>query len=79
MAVNLLGVDVGERWQALAHSWVDPVGHGGYYAFNDVHALLALLGSGDAARAQALLERCRAQLDAGPSTTARWRAKSACR
>jgi len=64
--VGLLGVDVGVRWQALARSWVDPVGHGGYYAFNDAHALLALLGSGDAARAQALLQRCRAQLDAGP-------------
>ncbi|MEP7298647.1 MAG: tetratricopeptide repeat protein [Burkholderiales bacterium] len=53
--LQLLGVDVGARWEALARDWADPVGHAGHYAFNDVHALLALLGSGDRARAQALL------------------------
>ena len=53
--VQLLGGDVGARWQALAQDWADPVAHAGHYAFNDVHALLALLGSGDMARAQALL------------------------
>ena len=53
--VHLLGGDVGGRWQALAGDWADPVAHAGHYAFNDVHAMLALLGSGDMARAQALL------------------------
>ena len=53
--LHLLGVDVGARWQALATDWADPVAHAGHYAFNDVHALLALLGSGDMAGAQALL------------------------
>jgi hypothetical protein len=53
--VQLLGGDVGDRWQALANDWADPVGHAGHYAFNDVHALLALLGSGEATRARALL------------------------
>ncbi|WHZ10142.1 MAG: TPR domain-containing protein [Burkholderiaceae bacterium] len=62
--IALLGADVGERWQALARAWADPIGHAGYYAFNDVHALLALMGGGG--NAQALLERCRerAQTDA---------------
>ena len=53
--LQLLGVDVGARWATLAKEWADPVAHAGHYAFNDVHALLALLGSGDRARAQALL------------------------
>ncbi|HWH82811.1 MAG TPA: tetratricopeptide repeat protein [Burkholderiaceae bacterium] len=53
--LRLLGVDTGPRWQALAADWGDPLGHAGHYAFNDVHALLALLGSGDLGRAEALL------------------------
>ncbi len=56
--LQLLGADVGTRWQALATDWADPVAHAGHYAFNDVHALLALLGSGDLARADALLAAC---------------------
>lgn len=54
--LQLLGVDVGTRWHALASDWADPVGHAGHYAFNDVHALLALIGSGDLTRACALLD-----------------------
>ena len=59
--LQLLGVDVGARWQTLAQAWADPVGHAGHYAFNDLHALLALLGSGDVALAQALLAAVRAR------------------
>ncbi|MEO6409066.1 MAG: tetratricopeptide repeat protein [Burkholderiaceae bacterium] len=55
--IELLDVDVGRRWAALAARWADPIGHAGFYAFNDVHAALALIGSGDFARAQALLDR----------------------
>ena len=55
--IELLGVDVGTRWAVLAAAWTDPVGHAGFYAFNDVHAALALIGSGDFARARALLDR----------------------
>ena len=55
--IQLLGVDVGARWAALAASWADPVAHAGFYAFNDVHAALALIGSRDFARAQTLLDR----------------------
>jgi hypothetical protein len=73
--LQLLGVDVGPRWTALAAAWADPIAHAGYYAFNDVHALLALLGSGDAARADALLvaaaERAsRAPREAAPDNQA---------
>jgi hypothetical protein len=62
--LQLLGTDVGPRWQALAGDWADPVAHVGHYAFNDVHALLALLGSGDMARANALLAACTEQAQA---------------
>jgi hypothetical protein len=62
--LHLLGVDVGPRWQALAADWVDPVAYAGHYAFNDVHALLAFMGSGDMARAQALLAASSAQASA---------------
>ena len=73
--LHLLGADVGPRWQALSADWADPVAHAGHYAFNDVHAMLALLGSGDMARARALLA---ARRDAGADNP-RWRARSACR
>ncbi len=66
--LNLLGVDVGARWDALAAAWADPIGHAGHYAFNDVHALLALLGSGQTQRAAELTDRVR--LRAGASAAA---------
>lgn len=51
--LELLGVDVGARWQALVAGW--PLGDdgAGQSAFNDVHALIALLGAGDLRRAEA--------------------------
>jgi hypothetical protein len=58
--LGLLGVDVGARWAALAAAWADPVQHAGQYAFNDAHALMALLGSGQTQRADALLAAVRA-------------------
>lgn len=69
--LQLLGVDVGPRWQALAAAWADPVAHAGHYAFNDVHALLAFIGSGDMARAQALLAASSAQANADNADMAR--------
>jgi hypothetical protein len=67
--LNLLGVDVGARWSALAAAWSDPVQHAGHYAFNDAHALLAMLGSGDAVGADALLAAVRSRAGA-PATPA---------
>ncbi len=70
--LQLLGVDVGVRWQRLAQDWAEPVEHAGHYAFNDCHALLALIGCGDIARAEALLAAAtaRAGID-GPESTQR--------
>jgi tetratricopeptide (TPR) repeat protein len=54
----LLGVDVRERCARLAAAWPDDAREPGHYAFNDVHALIARLGAGDVAGAQAWFVRC---------------------
>lgn len=41
----LRGVDVGSRWEPLATCWA-PFACEGFYAFNGVHALMALVGAG---------------------------------
>ena len=43
--LSLRGVDVGNRWQAVADAW-EPVAEAGLYAFNDVHAVMAFVGAG---------------------------------
>jgi tetratricopeptide (TPR) repeat protein len=45
--LGLRGVDVGNRWQALVEGWA-PLAGDGFYAFNDVHALMAFIGAGRA-------------------------------
>ena len=42
--VQLRGIDVGDRWQALANCWEPFVEHA-YYAFNDVHAVMAFVAA----------------------------------
>ncbi|HYE49642.1 MAG TPA: tetratricopeptide repeat protein [Azospirillaceae bacterium] len=57
--LRLRGVEAGERWRRLADDW-SPAADQAYYAFNDVHALIAFLGAGrdaDAGRVLAALER----------------------
>jgi tetratricopeptide (TPR) repeat protein len=51
---HLLGHDVGRRLEALAEDWARRIDDG-YYAFNDAHALMALLGAGRAGEARRLL------------------------
>lgn len=67
--LGLAGVDVGERWQELADTF-RRVEEEGYYAFNELHALMAYAGAGrgaDVARVLEGLERCAE----GESTNAR--------
>jgi len=49
--LQLLGVDAGPRWRALAAGWDLSERAAGIYPFNDLHALLALIGAGELARA----------------------------
>ena len=63
--LRLRGVDVGERWNELADAW-EGFGEDGYYAFNDVHAVMAFLATGrDASvrRVMASLEKTAARYD----------------
>jgi tetratricopeptide (TPR) repeat protein len=43
--LNLRNVDVGLRWQEIADAW-EPSIDDGFYAFNDVHAMMAMIGAG---------------------------------
>lgn len=47
--LKLLGVDVASRFEALRRSWDPQPPAAGFYAFNDLHALIAQAGAGDAA------------------------------
>lgn len=51
--LHLLGHDAGTRWRDLAAKWESRIDHR-YYVFNDVNAMMALVGAGDA-KAQARL------------------------
>ncbi len=57
--LHLMGAEVGERSAALLAGWpLAPEGEAGHYAFNDLHALLPMLGSGDIAAAERWIARC---------------------
>jgi hypothetical protein len=56
--LHLLGADVVERCRALADAWPTGDGEAGHYAFNDVHALMPRLVTGDTASAEHRLARC---------------------
>ncbi|MER9416965.1 tetratricopeptide repeat protein [Mesorhizobium sp. M0306] len=53
--LHLGGVDVGERWTALAANWL-PKASAGHYAFNDAHAMMAFVRAGLDSPARSLLE-----------------------
>lgn len=52
--LHLAGTDTGRRWAALADAWTRR-GDGAYYAFNDVHAVMAHVGAGRVADAERLI------------------------
>ena len=57
--LQLLDIDVGARWAAVADGWATrPLG--GLRPFTDTHAMLAFIGDGRPAHAQALLRELRA-------------------
>ena len=53
--LHLAGVDVGDRWAALAENW-RPFADAANYAFNDAHAMMAFVAAGRADLARGLLE-----------------------
>lgn len=44
--LKLLGVDVASRFDALRRTWSTDAPAAGFYAFNDLHALIACIGAG---------------------------------
>ena len=52
--LHLRGIDVGNRWHAVADNWA-PVATAGNYAFNDAHAMMAFVGAGRRDLADAVL------------------------
>jgi uncharacterized protein (DUF1810 family) len=56
--LRLLGGDVGDRFATLSASWERAMTDG-YYAFNDIHALLAMLGAGRGREAERILASLR--------------------
>ena len=52
--LHLRGVDGGARWADLADTWA-PMAEDGYYAFNDMHAMMAFVATGRDADADRLL------------------------
>ena len=52
--LNLLGVDVGDRWRYLADRW-EPAAQDTLYAFNDVHAMMTFVSDNRTKAQQDLL------------------------
>jgi hypothetical protein len=50
--LQLHGADVGARWQGLLGSWNLDAAEAGLSAFNDVHALIAMIGASEVGRAE---------------------------
>ena len=66
--LELRDVDVGARWDRLADAWA-PASEDGYYAFNDVHAVMAFIGSKRIDRAQRVVDSLERRV-AGADTNA---------
>jgi len=56
--LHLLGEDVAGRAAALVAGWPADTAGAGYYAFNDVHFVIALLAAGQGVQAEAWVARC---------------------
>jgi hypothetical protein len=50
----LRGIEVGDRWNAVADNW-EPLATAGNYAFNDVHAMMAFVGASRIHASEAML------------------------
>ncbi len=64
--LHLLGLDVGTRWFDVATGWDLSATSVGHSSFNDMHALLVLIGQQRLADAQALVVAAQQQAQAAP-------------
>jgi tetratricopeptide (TPR) repeat protein len=56
--LHLLGEDISGHAAGLVAGWALDDEDAGHYAFNDVHAVMAMLGAGEQHRAEAWVARC---------------------
>jgi tetratricopeptide (TPR) repeat protein len=69
--LHLQNVDLGDRWETLAELWARKTDvENGYYAFNDLHAVLAFVGAGQIHRAQEVLDAVKSAAEKNPVLTA---------
>jgi hypothetical protein len=69
--LHLEGTPVGDRWRPLAAAWtriLDP----GFYPFNDMHAIMAYVGTGELDRARAVLAALERVVREGDHRTTGW-------
>ncbi|MSQ92012.1 MAG: tetratricopeptide repeat protein [Gammaproteobacteria bacterium] len=66
--LSLLGHDVGDRWNDISGKWESRVDDG-YYAFNDVNAMMAFVGAGNGSAQKRQIETVR-RAAAGTGTNA---------
>ena len=71
----LEGIDTGHRFDALADSWAPKATAQPWYAFNDLHATMALIGAGRVEEAQGVVQRLDQWLDIGSGTNVRMTAE----
>lgn len=67
--LSLRGIDVGNRWQEIADAWA-PFVEDGFYAFNDAHAMMAMIGAGRWRDADRILGAMRKAQDGDASNAA---------
>ena len=69
--LHLQDVDLGDRWTMIADLWSRKTpAENGYYAFNDLHAVIALVGAGRLSEARAILADLQKAATDNPPLTA---------
>ena len=74
--LQLEGISVEGRWQPLAEAWARLLSPG-YYPFNDMHAIMAFVATGELDRAQEVVTALERVVAEGDRTTTGWQMTSA--
>jgi hypothetical protein len=69
--LHLEGTPTGGRWQPLAEAWTRILTPG-YYPFNDMHAIMAFVGTGELDRAREVVHALERVADEGDRKTTGW-------
>jgi hypothetical protein len=75
--LTLDGIDSGDRYTALATAWEGQLFDEPWYAFNDLHGIVAFCGAGRVDDARGVIDRMERQIAAGPVAPGTGRAMTA--